>query len=149
MRTSRLSFFRFNLDTDFIGFFTQGNPRAEEYHQLNQKYKTGEVVSILIEHEDSLLTKDNLKTVFKLQQQIEVIDVVETCPVLCLQGNHHFIDSPLHLAGPAQGSAQRNPVVRVLWVDRDDSVVDFNRLGQVPGPAQGLAPFSREDQADN
>jgi predicted RND superfamily exporter protein len=68
------SFFRFNLDTDFIGFFTQGNPRAEEYHQLNQKYKTGEVVSILIEHEDSLLTKDNLKTVFKLQQQIEVID---------------------------------------------------------------------------
>ena len=68
------SFFRFNLDTDFIGFFTQGNPRAEEYHQLNQKYQTGEAISVLIEHQDSLLTRENLKAVFELQQQIAAID---------------------------------------------------------------------------
>jgi len=68
------SFFRFSLDTDFLGFFTQGNPRAEEYHQLNQKYQTGEAISVLIEHQDSLLTKENLKAVFELQQQIAAID---------------------------------------------------------------------------
>ena len=68
------SFFRFNLNTDFLGFFTQGNPRAEEYHQLNQKYQTGEAISVLIEHDDSLLNKENLKTVFKLQQEIGAID---------------------------------------------------------------------------
>lgn len=68
------SFFRFNLDTDFIGFFTQGNPRAEEYHQLNQKYQTGEAITVLIENDDSLLTRENLKSVFELQQQIATID---------------------------------------------------------------------------
>jgi hypothetical protein len=68
------SFFRFNLDTDFIGFFTQGNPRAEEYHQLNQKYQTGEAITVLIEHQDSLLIEENLKAVFELQQQIATID---------------------------------------------------------------------------
>ncbi|UCG54559.1 MAG: RND family transporter [Dehalococcoidia bacterium] len=70
------SFFRFNLNTDFLGFFTQGNPRAEVYHQLNQKYQTGEAISVLIEHDDSLLIKDNMKAVFKLQQEIGMIDDV-------------------------------------------------------------------------
>ncbi len=74
--TALASFFRFNLNTDFLGFFTQGNPRAEEYHQLNQKYQTGEVISVLIEHEDSLLSKDNMKAVFALQQEIGLIDDV-------------------------------------------------------------------------
>ncbi|MFH1662548.1 MAG: MMPL family transporter [Chloroflexota bacterium] len=72
--TALASFFRFNLNTEFLGFFTEGNPRAEEYHQLNQKYQTGEAISVLIEYEDSLLNKENLKDVFKLQQEIEVID---------------------------------------------------------------------------
>ena len=74
--TALASFFRFNLNTDFLGFFTQGNPRAEEYHQLNQKYQTGEIISVLIEHEDSLLSKDNMKAVFALQQEIGLIDDV-------------------------------------------------------------------------
>jgi len=72
--TALASFLRFNLDTDFLGFFTQGNPRAEEYNQLNQKYQTGEAISVLIEHEDSLLDRENLKAVFELQQKITVID---------------------------------------------------------------------------
>ena len=58
------SFFRFDLSTDFLSFFTQGNPRAEEYHQLNEKYQIGEIISILVEQDNSMLTKENLRTVF-------------------------------------------------------------------------------------
>jgi predicted RND superfamily exporter protein len=72
--TALASFFRFNLNTDFLGFFTEGNPRTEEYNQLTQKYQTGEAISVLVEHEDSLLNKENLKSVFRFQQEIETID---------------------------------------------------------------------------
>jgi len=72
--TALASFFRFNLNTDFLGFFTEGNPRTEEYNQLTQKYQTGEAISVLVEHEDSLLNKENLKAVFRLKQEIETID---------------------------------------------------------------------------
>ena len=71
------SFFRFDLSTDFLSFFTQGNPRAEEYHQLNEKYQIGEIISILVEQDNSMLTKENLRTVFELQQQIESIEGVK------------------------------------------------------------------------
>jgi len=67
------SFFRFKLDTDFLGFFTEGNPRTEEYNELNEKYQVGEVISVLIEQEDSLLDEDNLQEVFRLQTEIEKI----------------------------------------------------------------------------
>ena len=97
------SFFRFNLDTDFLSFFTQGNPRAEEYHQLNQKYQTGEAISVLIQGEDSLLAKENLKGVFSLQQEIEAIDGIYMVqgfipPEIIIGGNvipvtEEFIDS--------------------------------------------------------
>ena len=70
------SFYRFNLDTDFLGFFTEGNPRAEEYSQLSQKYQNGESITILIEDQESLLTQENLITVFGLQQRIDEIDGV-------------------------------------------------------------------------
>jgi predicted RND superfamily exporter protein len=70
------SFYRFNLDTDFLSFFTEGNPRAEEYHQLNEKYQSGESITILIEDDNSLLTQDNLAAVFGLKQQVEAIDGV-------------------------------------------------------------------------
>ncbi len=71
-----VSFFRFQLDTDFLGFFTEGNPKAEEYNQLNEKYQVGEAISLLIEQDSSLLGKENLKSVYRLQEEIEGIDGV-------------------------------------------------------------------------
>ena len=57
---SLASFFRFNLDTDFLAFFSEGNPKAEAYHQLNAKYQSGETISVLVE-DGSLLEKDGFK----------------------------------------------------------------------------------------
>jgi len=71
---SLASLYRFNLDTDFLAFFSKGNPKADEYHQLNAKYESGETISILIESNGSLLEKDSLLEVYHLQQQIEAID---------------------------------------------------------------------------
>jgi len=68
------SFFRFSLDTDFLSFFSKGNPRAIEYDQLNEKYQVGETVLVLIEQDNSLLEEENLQSVFRLQQDIEEID---------------------------------------------------------------------------
>jgi len=73
---SLASLFRFNLDTDFLSFFSKGNPKAEEYHQLNAKYQSGETISVLIERDGSLLEKESLLEVFRLQKQIEAIDSV-------------------------------------------------------------------------
>jgi len=70
------SFFRFELDTDFLNFFTEGNPAAEEYHRLNEKYQIGEAISVLVEQDNSLLDEENLQKVFRLQQEIEAIDGV-------------------------------------------------------------------------
>lgn len=85
------SFFRFNLNTDFTGFFTEGNPRAEEYHQLNQKYQTDEAILVLIEGNDSLLNKENLKAVFRLQHEIAAIDGISL--------TKSFIPSEIIVAG--------------------------------------------------
>ncbi|MFC2071482.1 RND family transporter [Chloroflexota bacterium] len=71
-----VSFFRFELDTDFLNFFTSGNPRAEEFDRLKEKYETGDIISILIEQNDSLLDENNLQKVFRLQQEIEKLDGV-------------------------------------------------------------------------
>jgi len=68
------SFFRFQLDTDFLSLFTAGNPRAEEYDRLNEKYQIGEAISVLIEQDDSLLDEENLQNVLRLQEDIEEID---------------------------------------------------------------------------
>ena len=68
------SFFRFELDTDFLNLFTAGNPKAEEYDRLNEKYHIGEAISVLIEQDNSLLEEENLLSVFRLQQDIEEID---------------------------------------------------------------------------
>jgi len=70
------SLFRFKLDTDFLSYFTEGNPKAEEYNRLNEKYQVGEAISVLIEHEASLLDEENLVAIFKLQEEIEKIDGV-------------------------------------------------------------------------
>ncbi len=68
------SFFRFKLDTDFLSFFTSGNPEAEAFDRLNEKYQAGETISVLIEQNDSLLDKENLQQVFRLQEEIEALD---------------------------------------------------------------------------
>lgn len=68
------SFFRFQLDTDFLSFFTEGNPKTEEYDELNEKYQIGEAISVLIEQDNSLLGEENLKNVLALQEEIEEID---------------------------------------------------------------------------
>ena len=70
------SLFRFQLDTDFLSFFSEGNPRAEEYDLLNEKYQIGEAISVLIEQDGSLLSEENLKKVFRIQEEIEEIDGV-------------------------------------------------------------------------
>jgi len=67
------SFFRFELDTDFLSLFTAGNPKAEEYDQLNEKYQIGEAISVLIEQDNSLLDEENLQNVLRLQETIEEI----------------------------------------------------------------------------
>ena len=68
------SLFRFELDADFLNFFNTGNPKAEEFDRLNEKYQIGEAISVLIEQDRSLLEKDNLRSVFRLQEDIEKID---------------------------------------------------------------------------
>ncbi|MFC2021337.1 RND family transporter [Chloroflexota bacterium] len=92
--TALLSIFRFELDTDFLNFFTSGNPRAEEFDRLNEKYETGEAVSVLIEQDESLLEKENLKKVFKLQEEIEKLDgilqVESFIPSEIFEGSHVF-----------------------------------------------------------
>jgi predicted RND superfamily exporter protein len=73
---SLASFYRFNLDTDFLAFFSKENPKAEAYNELNAKYQSGETISILMEKDSSLLDKENLLDVFRLQQQVEDTDGV-------------------------------------------------------------------------
>jgi len=88
------SFLRFELDTDFLNFFTSGNPRAEEFDRLKEEYGTGETISILIEDGDSLLDKDNLQRVFILQGTIEklggVSQVESFIPSEISAGGHVF-----------------------------------------------------------
>ena len=71
---SAVSFIRFDLNADFLSFFSKGNPKADEYNALNEKYDTGESVSILIETDGSLLDLDELLAVYTLQQEIAGID---------------------------------------------------------------------------
>lgn len=70
------SFYRFSLDTDFLSFFSGGNPEAQEFDQLKEKYNTGDTISILIEDDSSLLGAENLKNVFGLKQEISGIEGV-------------------------------------------------------------------------
>ena len=71
-----ISLFRFQLDTDFLSFFTADNPKAVEYDRLQEKYGGGEAISVLIEQENSLLEEEALRKVYRLQQEIEALDGV-------------------------------------------------------------------------
>lgn len=99
---SLASFSRFNLDTDFLTFFAGDNPKAVEFDRLNEKYDSGDTISILIEHEGSLLERENLREVYQLQEDvrdIEGIALVQSFlpPELLIDGirvpvNVEFID---------------------------------------------------------
>ena len=73
---SLISFFRFDLDTDFLAFFSKGNPKAESYTELSIKYSSGETISVLVEDDSSLLEEENLLDIFALQGDIGVISGV-------------------------------------------------------------------------
>jgi len=73
---SLISFIRFDLDTDFLAFFSKGNPKAEAYTELSIKYSSGETISVLVEHDNSLLDKENLLEVYALQSDIKPISGV-------------------------------------------------------------------------
>lgn len=70
------SFSRFELDPDFMSFFYQGNPKSAEYNYLSEKYENGEPISILVEKDGSVLTRDSLMDVSRLQKQIGAVDGV-------------------------------------------------------------------------
>ena len=72
------SFFRFNFDADFMSTFNEGNPKAEEYNQLNEKYGSSEPITILIESKSSLLSRENLLEIFHLQEDIAEIDGISS-----------------------------------------------------------------------
>jgi predicted RND superfamily exporter protein len=88
------SLFRFRLDADFLSLFMEGNPKAEEYNRLNEKYQIGESISVLIEQDGSLLEEENLKSVLRLQEDIGEIDGVSQVqsfiPPEILAGGHVF-----------------------------------------------------------
>ncbi len=91
------SFIRFDLSTDFLNFFTAGNPRVEEYDRLNEKYQTGETIVVLIEQDKSLLEEQHLQDVFRLQEDIEEMDGISRVQSfipsdILLQGNIFEVD---------------------------------------------------------
>ena len=91
------SFIRFELDTDFMSFFTSGNPKAEEFDRLNEKYQIGETIAVLIERDDSLLSEGNLQNVFRIQETIEGIRGVSQVqsfipPEISVQGHIFEVD---------------------------------------------------------
>ncbi|HEY92161.1 MAG TPA: RND family transporter [Dehalococcoidia bacterium] len=86
-----VSFFHFKIDTDFLSFFTSGNPKAEEFDRLNEKYQSGETVSVLIEQDNSLLDKESFQKVFRLQEEIEELDGISQV--------QSFIPSEIYMQG--------------------------------------------------
>ncbi len=94
---SLVSFIRFSLDTNFLSFFEAGNPAAQEYDRLNEKYNTGEAISVLVEGQGSLLDKDALLEVYRLEGQLKGIDGVAQVqsfipPELQVQGKLVTVD---------------------------------------------------------
>ena len=74
--TSLASFARFGFDTDFLTFFSGDNPKAVEFDHLNEKYNSGDTISILVEQDRSLLDKENLEEVYEAEH-VEMDDPVD------------------------------------------------------------------------
>ena len=104
---SLVSFIRFSLDTDFLSFFAAGNPEAQEYDRLNEKYHSGEAITVLVETDSSLLDKEPLLAAFHLQEQITAIEGVTQVqsyipPEVQIQGTIITVDEALINAHYAQ-----------------------------------------------
>jgi len=87
-----LSFTRIGIETDITSFFGTDNPVYREYLALTEKYGISESIVVLIEDDDSLLTEENLLTVFELQSAYDMIDGVNEVqsflPSEILAGTH-------------------------------------------------------------
>jgi len=108
--TALISFFRFNFNTDFLSTFNEGNPKAEEYYQLSEKYTTSEPLSVLIESESSLLSKENLLAIFHLQKDMTEIDGIYSVqsplpPEIVIDGQVIPIDAAFIETNPLQLSS--------------------------------------------
>jgi hypothetical protein len=68
-----LSITRIALDTDITSFFTEGNAVYSEYQSLTGKFGISDSLTVLIEDSDSLLTEENLLTVYDLRAEVETI----------------------------------------------------------------------------
>ncbi|MAE10435.1 MAG: MMPL family transporter [Dehalococcoidales bacterium] len=71
---SLVSFIRFDIDTDFLAFFSEGNPKAEAFNELNDKYQSNETISVLVEGDGPLLERESMLDIYRLQQEIAALD---------------------------------------------------------------------------
>ncbi|MFC2009134.1 RND family transporter [Chloroflexota bacterium] len=71
-----VSLTRFAIDSDVTGFFGEDNDVYNEYLALTEKYDISESVAILIEDNDSLLTEENMLTVYGLRESAEQVSGV-------------------------------------------------------------------------
>ncbi len=94
---SLFSFTRYSMDTDFLNFFSADNLKAEQYNQLNEKYHSREMLTVLVEAEGSLLDKNALIAVYRLQQNLANLEGVVQVqsfipPEVQVQGSNIRID---------------------------------------------------------
>jgi len=71
-----LSLTRIALDTDITSFFDSDNAVFKEYESLTDRFGISESLTILIEAPDSLLTEENLLTVYDLRAEVETIEAI-------------------------------------------------------------------------
>lgn len=75
---SLASFINFSFDTDFLSSFSEGNPKAEEFNALNEKYSSGEVISVLIEDDSPIVSQNSLIALYNLKEEIADTDGIKS-----------------------------------------------------------------------
>ena len=73
---SLISFTRIGIETDVTSFFSADNAVYSEYLALTEKYDISESIVVLMKDDESLLTEENLLTVFDLEAYYEDIQGV-------------------------------------------------------------------------
>ena len=115
---SLVSIFRISIDTDVTGFFDEHNAVYAEYEALSEKYNISESIAILIQDEDSLLTEENLISIYDLQAAAEQLAGVRQS-----QG---FLPSEVVLAGHSFDVDDRFVVAHY------DELEDYIRQSYIP-----------------
>jgi hypothetical protein len=136
-----LSITRIALDTDITSFFTEGNAVYSEYQSLTGKYGISDSLTVLIEDSDSLLTQENLLTVYDLRAEVETISGIAEVQT--------FLPEEMPVGG------------HMLAVDRrfisfhDDELQDYTRDHYAPATGMlakdestGLIALTLDDEAD-